>query len=109
MKPRHPGATPAQRRALDAIGAGDASPKMADSVRDKLVAAGLIVELPPLQIPFAGRLMMQVRQFEMTPATHMAWCAHCSATAAEGAGTPHAPRQRRADTRQRGLFDGEGA
>ena len=78
----HPGATPAQRRALDALGAGNASPPMSPKVRDALLAAGLIVELPPLQVPFAGRLVMQVRQFDMPAHVHMAWCAHCSAAAA---------------------------
>ncbi len=74
--PKHPGKTPAQRRALDAIGCGNYSPIMANSTRDALLKAGLIVEISPRHEK-AGALWAAVviRQFQMPIPVHMQWCA----------------------------------
>ena len=71
---KHPGKTPAQRRALDLIGCGDHSPYMAKATRDAMLRQGLIVELESLQIPLIGALCMTVRQFDMPTNIHIQWC-----------------------------------
>ena len=71
---KHPGKTPAQRRVLDAIGCGDHSPFMTKATSERMLRDGLIVEVPPLKIPFIGSLCMEVRQFDMPTNIHIAWC-----------------------------------
>lgn len=75
----HPGRTPAQRAALDAIGCGHPSPIMADRTRESLLSAGLIFEIAPREEPFIGGLKMTIRQFEMPTRIHMLWCDAMSA------------------------------
>ena len=66
LESRHPGRSAAQRRALDQIGCGNHSPIMAKETLAALLKHGLIVELPEVQVPFAGPLWMKVRQFPLT-------------------------------------------
>ena len=70
---KHPGKTPAQRRALDQIGAGNYSPIMSDRTRDSMLGAGLIEELTPIIIQG-----VRVRQFQMPIPVHMQWCSWCA-------------------------------
>lgn len=73
----HPARTPATRRILDAIGAGNPSPPMSRITRKALLATGLIYQLGDKVLPSAlGPI--RVAQFEMPVAVHMQWCAHCS-------------------------------
>ena len=72
--PTHPARTPAQRRALDAIGCGNHSPIMAKSTRKALLDAGLIVPLAD-KIVGGGLLAVRIEQLDMPPSVHMAWCA----------------------------------
>lgn len=75
-KSRHPGRTPAQRRVLDEIGCGNHSPWMDGKTRNALLAASLIVELPPRVL--SGRLPVSIRQYDMPTPVHMAWCEACA-------------------------------
>lgn len=84
-KPRHPGRTLAQRRALDAIGCGNFSPIMAKATRDALLREGLIVEAgarvvggPPLEV--------RVQEYVMPIPVHMAWCDAVAAECPDGDG-----------------------
>lgn len=72
--PPHPGKTPAQRRALDAIGCGNHSPIMARSTRDALLKADLIRPAGHRTVG-TGPLAARVEQFDMPISVHMAWCA----------------------------------
>lgn len=70
---KHPGRTPAQRRALDAIGCGNFSPVMAKTTRDALLKAGLIeycgdriLDGPPFPVCIA--------EYQMPVRVHMQWC-----------------------------------
>jgi hypothetical protein len=69
---KHPGKTAAQKRALDAIGCGNDSPRMSTATRDGLLRHGLIVEISPRVLP--GRLPVHIRQFEMPTPVHIQWC-----------------------------------
>ena len=78
-RPPHPGRTPAERCALDAIGCGEALPVMHPNVRQNLIAAGLIEQtgavvrrdaLGPYEVP----------QYEMPIPVHMQWCSAVAAT-----------------------------
>ncbi|MGA4553556.1 hypothetical protein [Methylorubrum aminovorans] len=78
-RPPHPGRTPAERRALDAIGCGDTLPAMHPKVRRNLLDAGLIEQtgttarrdaLGPYEVP----------QYEMPIPVHMQWCSAVAAT-----------------------------
>ncbi|KAB7785977.1 hypothetical protein [Methylorubrum populi] len=77
-RPPHPGRTPAERRALDAIGCGDTLPAMHPKVRRNLLDAGLIEQtgttarrdaLGPYEVP----------QYEMPIPVHMQWCSAVAA------------------------------
>ena len=78
----HPGRTPAQRRALDAIGCGNDSPVMANSTRDALLRAGLIEPLSD-QLVGGGALRVRVARFEMPVSVHMRWCEAMAAEASD--------------------------
>lgn len=68
----HPGRTPAQRSALDAIGGGDHVPSMARSTRDALIRAGMIRQCG--EIVFGrGPWAVRVPGYEMTITTHLQW------------------------------------
>jgi hypothetical protein len=79
----HPAKAKAQRAALDAIGCGDVTPRMADSTRDALLRAELIVE--------AGRRLVcndrfgkvYVPEYAMPVPVHMQWCAYWAEQATE--------------------------
>ncbi len=73
VAPKHPGHTPAQRRALDAIGCGNNTPIMARSTRDAMLRADLIMRLPDRVIG-TGWPVVRIEQFEMPIPVHMAWC-----------------------------------
>ncbi len=77
VAPKHPAATPAQRRILDAIGCGDSSPIMTKRTRDAMLKAGLIEEVSKRVMP--GALPLIIRQFQMPIPVHMAWCDYQSA------------------------------
>lgn len=69
----HPGRTKAERAALDKIGCGDRHPFAWKSpMRDRMLKAGLIVEIAPLILP--GRFTIRIRQFDMPISVHMQWC-----------------------------------
>jgi hypothetical protein len=70
---KHPGRTPAQRRVLDQIGCGNFSPIMANSTRDALLKAGLIVETESRTEPF-GPFRVTIREFTMPLPVHYVWC-----------------------------------
>lgn len=78
-KTKHPGRTKSERRALDLIGCGEFSPPVQARVLDRMVKDGLLVELPPLKMPFIGTLSMTVRQFEMPIPVHRQWREYCAA------------------------------
>lgn len=80
MALKHPGKTKAQQRALDAIGCGEHSPIMAKATIKKLLDDGLIYECRAV-IVGNGPFRVRIRQFDMTPATHIAWCEYQSAQA----------------------------
>lgn len=79
-KIKHPGKTPAQRRALDQIGCGNHSPIMSKATRDALVKAGLIFHVCD-KIIGSPPLTMRVAVYDMPIPIHMAWC---DAVASEG-------------------------
>ena len=70
----HPGKTPAQRRALDAIGCGDNCPPMARKTRESLLSAGLIVEIGQKALGRDRFGVIAIPQFEMPIPVHMQWC-----------------------------------
>ena len=74
--PPHPGKTPAQRKALDAIGCGDSCPPMARKTREALLAGGLIVQCGAQTVgrDRFGKITLPI--FDMPIAVHMAWCEH---------------------------------
>lgn len=74
-KPRHPGKTKGQRRALDAIGCGDHSPPMQQRTLQALLNDGLIVARGVRRIG-SGPLAVVVTEYEMPIHVHIAWCAH---------------------------------
>ena len=69
----HPGKTAAQRRALDAIGCGNFSPRMLDQVRAAMLKAGLI-QPAGVKVYGTGPLAVYVQEYEMPIPVHMAWC-----------------------------------
>jgi hypothetical protein len=71
--PKHPGRTPAQRRALDAIGCGNENPIMARSTRDALLRTGLVERLQA-RIIGGGGPSVRIERFDMPIPVHMAWC-----------------------------------
>ncbi len=77
IRPRHPGRTPAQRRALDAIGCGHYAPIMSDKTRDSLLRAGLIEHAGGRRIG-NGALAVVVQEYQMPIPVHMAWCEFCA-------------------------------
>ena len=79
-RPPHPGRTPAQRRALDAIGCGDYSPTMAPRVRDALLSAGLIVQAGRKVVAQCALGPITVPEYEMPIPVHMLWCSAVAAT-----------------------------
>lgn len=81
-KPKHPGRTKAQREALDQIGCGNYSPRMAPRTRDAMLAAGLIQQCGERVVGRDGFGVIAIPEYEMTIPTHMAWC---EAVAEEGA------------------------
>jgi len=85
MAPKHPGKTPSQRRALDAIGCGNFSPPMSKATKDALLREGLIVPIGHRTIGY-GAFSVRVEEYEMPIPVHMDWCSAVSAEAdAEGA------------------------
>jgi hypothetical protein len=76
---KHPGKTPAQRRALDEIGCGNYCPSMTNATRDKLLASGLIVELNPVVIGRDRFGEIAIPQYEMPILVHYQWCKAMSA------------------------------
>ncbi len=72
--PPHPGRTPAQRRALDAIGCGDFCPPMSRSTRKALLDAGLIRQLSDKVVSRDRFGAITIPQFEMPIPVHMEWC-----------------------------------
>lgn len=71
---KHPGKTPAQRRALDEIGCGNHSPIMAKSTQNALLGAGLITEMEPGKLSCGNLGFITVRQFDMPIPVHIQWC-----------------------------------
>lgn len=69
--PDHPGKTPAQRRALDAIGCGNYAPIMADKTRDALLRDGLIEPAGERRFR-TGALAVTVQEYQMPIPVHMA-------------------------------------
>ena len=73
-KPKHPGRTAAQRRALDEIGCGNFSPAMSRKTCDAMVRAGLI---EPCGIKVLGRDafgVISIPEYQMPIPAHMQWC-----------------------------------
>lgn len=70
----HPGKSPAQKKALDAIGCGNFSPSMSIATRDKLVADGLIIPAGVRVIKVNGPFPVRVMEYAMPTAVHMQWC-----------------------------------
>ena len=79
-RPPHPGRTPAQRRALDAIGCGDNAPRMAPRVRDALLSTGLIVAAGRKVVAHCALGPITVPEYEMPIPVHMQWCSAVAAT-----------------------------
>ena len=78
-KPDHPGRTPAQRLALDAIGCGNPSPIMAPATRRALLDGGLIAEVGQ-QIVGRDRFGdVTVPAYDMPIPVHWQWCAAIAA------------------------------
>lgn len=78
-RPPHPGRTPAERRALDAIGCGDARPVMHSKVRQNLIAAGLIEQTGAV-VRRDALGAYEVPQYEMPIPVHMQWCSAVAAS-----------------------------
>lgn len=73
VRAKYPGRTPAQRRALDAIGCGNYSPIMSRATRDALLRNGLIVEAGE-KIIGSGPFAVHVKEYVMPIPVHMQWC-----------------------------------
>lgn len=71
---KHPGKTKAQREALDQIGCGNYSPRMAPITRDAMLAAGLIRQCGERVVGRDRFGVIAIPEYEMTIPTHMAWC-----------------------------------
>ena len=89
MTHKHPGKTPAQRRALDEIGSGNNSPAMAKSTKKALLDAGLIQKCERQKIELrkigTGLSVVHVDIFAMPIPAHIAWCQfHAQAVDDEG-------------------------
>lgn len=78
-RPPHPGRTPAERRALDAIGCGETLPVMHPKVRQNLLDAGLIEQCGERQIG-AGPFAAHVPIYQMPVLVHFLWCSAVAAT-----------------------------
>lgn len=74
MRVAHPGKTKAQRAALDAIGCGDPSPRMAPKTREALLAAGLIIECGERVLGRDRFGVIAIPQYGMPIPVHMQWC-----------------------------------
>ena len=78
MKIKHPGKTPAQRRALDEIGGGNNCPAMTQATKNALLAAGLIQKCGRQKIEIkkvgAGLSVVHVDMFAMPIPVHIRWC-----------------------------------
>lgn len=72
-QPRHPGASKAQRAALDAIGTGNFTPAMTAKTKAALLEAGLIQKCGERRIG-RGPLAVTVEEYEMPIPVHMEWC-----------------------------------
>lgn len=79
-RPSHPGRTPAQRKALDAIGCGDFSPRMSKRTGEALLAAGLIVPAGSKVIGQDRFGVIVVAKWAMPIPVHMQWCEAVGAT-----------------------------
>ena len=72
-RPPHPGRTPEERAALDAIGRGDLSPTMSSDTRDALLAAGLILPANEKVIGQGPDGPVTAPQYDMDLVTHATW------------------------------------
>lgn len=73
-KTKHPGKTPEQRRALDAIGGGDFCPPMAPATRDALLKAGLIVQVGAKGVWNGFLRLTIIPTYKMPIPVHTQWC-----------------------------------
>jgi len=71
---KHPGKTKAQRQALDAIGCGQFSPRMAKKTREALLDAGLIQEIGRKVLGHDQFGVIDVPEYAMPIGVHMQWC-----------------------------------
>ena len=76
--PKHPGRTPAQRRVLDQIGAGNFSPQMTIVTRDTMLVEGLIEPAGERRVG-EGPFAVVVKEYQMPIGVHFAWCAAVAA------------------------------
>ena len=78
MTHKHPGKTPAQRRALNEIGGGNNCPAMTQATKNALLAAGLIQKCGRQKIEIkkvgAGLSVVHVDMFAMPIPVHIRWC-----------------------------------
>ena len=79
-KPPHPGRTPAQRRALDAIGCGNPCPPMSRATRKALIDAGLIEQRDSQTVGRDTLGAITIPVYEMPIPVHVAWCAAVALT-----------------------------
>lgn len=71
---KHPGKTKAQRQALDAIGCGQFSPRMAKKTRQALLDAGLIQEVGRKVLGQDRFGVIDIPEYQMPIPVHMQWC-----------------------------------
>lgn len=78
-RPPHPGRTPAQRKALDAIGCGQ-HPGCAPKTVAALLRDGLIVHVGDRVVGHDRFGTIRIPEYEMPIPVHMQWCSAVAAT-----------------------------